>query len=161
LKGQTKLIAAGSLIVIAVIYLIVSSTTATAHYFVTVSELRAKGQAAVGRKMTVSGAVIGDSIKYDASKPTVSFTIAQVPGDPKEVERAGGLAAVLDAAASDPNAPRLDVVYDNIKPDLLQAKAQAIIRGELGSDGRFRADEVLLKCPSKYQQGVPTQAAAN
>ena len=157
MNNQTKFAVAGLLIVTAVVYLIVSSTRAAAHYFATVSELQAKGAAATGRKITVSGAVIGDSIKYDSSLPRVTFTIAQVPGDPKDVARAGGLAAVLQAAAGDPNAARLDVVYDSIKPDLLQDRAQAIIRGSVGSDGRFHADEVLLKCPSRYEAGVPTQ----
>jgi cytochrome c-type biogenesis protein CcmE len=45
-----------------------------------------------------------------------------------------------------------------VKPDLLKHESQAIIRGRLGEDGRFYADEVLLKCPSRYQEAVPEQA---
>ncbi len=156
--GKTKLIIAGLLIVTAVVYLIVSNTGSTAHYFLTIEELQAMGEEAVGRSLTVSGAVIGDSIVYDPSVPRVTFTIVQVPGDPEEVERAGGLAAVLHAAVNDPNAPRLEVVYDDVKPDLLKGEAQAIVRGQLGEDGRFYADEVLLKCPTRYEEAVPDQA---
>ena len=29
--------------------------------------------------------------------------------------------------------------------------------GQLGTDGVFHADELLLKCPSKYQEAVPQQ----
>jgi cytochrome c-type biogenesis protein CcmE len=79
------------------------------------------------------------------------------PGDPKELERAGGLAAVLHAAVSDPDAPRLGIVYDDVKPDLLQHEAQAIVRGRLGEDGRFYADDVLLKCPTRYEEEIPDQ----
>lgn len=156
--GKTKLIIAGLLIVTAVVYLIVSNTGSTAHYFLTIEELQAMGEEAIGRSLTVSGAVIGDSIVYDPSVPRVTFTIVQVPGDPEEVERAGGLAAVLHAAVNDPNAPRLEVVYDDVKPDLLKGEAQAIVRGQLGEDGRFYADEVLLKCPTRYEEAVPDQA---
>lgn len=105
-----------------------------------------------------SGAVLGDTIFYDATIPRLTFTIVQVPGDPNEVEQAGGLTAVLNAAVSDPDAPRLDVIYDGVKPDLLQHKAQPIIRGHLAEDGHFSADEIRLKCPSRYEEGVPDQA---
>ncbi|HIP87019.1 MAG TPA: cytochrome c maturation protein CcmE [Anaerolineales bacterium] len=159
--GKTKLIIAGLLIVTAVVYLIVSNTGSTAHYFLTIEELQAMGEEAVGRSLTVSGAVIGDSITYDPSVPRVTFTIVQVPGDPEEVERAGGLAAVLHAAVNDPNAPRLEVVYNDVKPDLLKGEAQAIVRGQLGEDGRFYADEVLLKCPTRYEEAVPDQAGGS
>jgi cytochrome c-type biogenesis protein CcmE len=32
--------------------------------------------------------------------------------------------------------------------------------GQVGTDGIFHADELLLKCPTKYQQAVPSQAAS-
>jgi len=158
--GKTKFVIAGLLIVAAVIYLVVSNTGSTAHYFLTVEEVLAMGDRAVGRNLTVSGAVLGDSIVYDPSAPRVTFTIVQVPGDPEEVERAGGLAAVLHAAVNDPTAPRLEVVYNDVKPDLLTGEAQAIVRGQLGEDGRFYADEVLLKCPTRYEEEVPSQVEA-
>ncbi|HID88688.1 MAG TPA: hypothetical protein EYP52_03135 [Anaerolineae bacterium] len=71
------------------------------------------------------------------------------------------MAAVLHAAVNDPNAPRLEVVYNDVKPDLLKGEAQAIVRGQLGEDGRFYADEVLLKCPTRYEEAVPDQAGGS
>ena len=156
--GKGKFVVAGLLIVAAVVYLIVSSTGSTARYFLTVEELEEMGAEAYDRNVTVSGAVLGDTIDYDSSVPRVTFTIVQVTSDPQEVERAGGLAAVLEAAVSDADALRLEVVYEDVKPDLLQHETQAIIRGQMGPDGRFYADEVLLKCPTKYEEGVPGQA---
>jgi len=158
MTGRTKFVFAGLLIAAAVTYLIVSSTGSTAHYFLTIEELRAMGDDAYGRNITISGAVLGDTIAYDSSGPRVTFTVVQVPGDPEEVERGGGLAAVLHAAVNDLGAPRLEVVYNDVKPDLLQHEAQAIIRGQLGEDGRFYADEVLLKCPTRYEEDVPGQS---
>ncbi len=156
--GKGKFVVAGLMIVAAVVYLIVSSTGSTARYFLTVEELEEMGAEAYDRNVTVSGAVLGDTIDYDSSVPRVTFTIVQVTSDPQEVERAGGLAAVLEAAVSDADAPRLEVVYEDVKPDLLQHETQAIIRGQMGPDGRFYAEEVLLKCPTKYEEGVPGQA---
>ena len=162
MAGKTKFIFAGLLIVAAVAYLIVSSTGSTANYFLTIEELQAMGSETSGRNVTVSGAVLGDTIVYDPSEnPQVTFTVVQIPGDPEEIERAGGLAKVPHDAVNDPNAPRLDVVYRDVKPDLLQNEAQAIMRGQMGEDGLFYADEVLLKCPTRYEEDLPEQTGGS
>jgi cytochrome c-type biogenesis protein CcmE len=157
--GKGKVLIAGALIVAAVIYLVISNTSHSAHYFLTIEELQTmESDALVGRNLTVSGAVLGDTIAYDASQPRLTFTVVQMPGDPKAVERAGGLATVLHNAVNDPDAPRLEVVYEDVKPDLLQHESQAIMRGQMRPDGRFYADEVLLKCPTRYEEDIPDQA---
>jgi len=112
----------------------------------------------LGRDLKIAGAVIGDSIQYEADTLTLSFTIANVPGDMDEIERAGGLAEALHRAVSDPNAQRLQVVYVGPMPDLLRDEAQAIVTGRLGEDGVFYADELLLKCPTRYEEEIPLQA---
>lgn len=156
--NRGKFFIGGFLIIAAIVYLIVSSTRANAQYFLTVVELTAKGKSMVGRNLRISGAVIGDSIQYDPQTLTLSFNIAQVPGDNKEIDAQGGLAKVLHTAVIDPNLPRLHVVYQGVKPDLLRNEAQAIITGKLGEDGIFYADELLLKCPTKYEEALPNQA---
>ena len=108
--------------------------------------------------MRVSGAVIGDSIQYDPQTLTLRFTVANVPADNEEIEAQGGLAAVLHEAVIDPNRARMEVVYTGVKPDLLRDEAQAIMTGHMGEDGAFYADELLLKCPTKYEEAVPSQA---
>jgi len=101
--------------------------------------------------------VIGDTIQYDAQTLTLSFEVAQVTGDNKEIEAQGGLAAVLHQAVIDPSRNRVKIVYVGPKPDLLRDEAQAIVTGHLGPDGVFYADELLLKCPTKYEEAVPQQ----
>lgn len=112
-----------------------------------------------GADVRISGAVIGDTIQYDPQTLTLKFTIANVPGDNNTIDAQGGLAAVLHAAVLDPNRTRLQVVYQGVKPDLLRNEAQAILTGKLGQDGVFYATDLLLKCPTKYQDAVPSQAA--
>ena len=155
--GRMKFIIGGLLIIAAVTYLIISSTRASAQYFLTVEELAAKGDSVIGRDLRISGAVIGDSIQYDAQDLKLSFTVANIPGDNKEIEAQGGLATVLNKAVNDPNNQRLQVVYFGPKPDLLRDEAQAIMTGQVGEDGVFYADELLLKCPTKYEEAVPEQ----
>ena len=156
--GRTKFIIGGVLILAAVVYLIASSTQANAEYFMTIDELKAQGQSVIGKNLRVSGAVVGDTIQYDPQTLTLTFDVAHVPGDNKEIEAEGGLAAVLHAAVVDPNRARIKVVYNGPRPDLLKDEAQAIMTGQLGADGVFHADELLLKCPTKYQEAVPSQA---
>ena len=118
--GRLKFIIGGLLILAAVVYLIASSTQASAEYFLTIDELHAQGQSVTGKNLRVSGAVIGNSIKYDPQTLTLTFDVAHVPGDNKEVEREGGLAAVLHAAVIDSARNRISVQYSGPKPDLLE-----------------------------------------
>ena len=157
--GRSKFIIGGLLILAAVVYLIVSSTQASAEYFMTVDELSAQGGSVVGKNLRVSGAVVGDSIHYDPQTLTLSFEVAHVPGSNREVEDQGGLAAVLHAAVVDPGRTHIKVEYSGPKPDLLKDEAQAIMTGQIGADGIFHADELLLKCPTKYDEAVPGQAS--
>lgn len=153
--GRGKFIIGGLLIFAAVIYLIISSTKANAQYYMTIDELMTQGSQ--GRQVRVSGAVIGDTIQYDSKTLTLRFTVANVPGDNKEIEAQGGLAKVLHDAVTDPSRTRMQAVYEGPMPDLLQNEAQAIMTGQLGDDGIFYVDELLLKCPTKYEEAVPNQ----
>ena len=156
-QSKAKFIVGGALIIAAVIYLIVSSTQASAQYFLTVAELNQGNAAMVGKEVRISGAILGDSIKYDAETLTLEFTVVHIPGDNDEITAMGGLAAVLHAATIDPTLPRMQVVYQGVKPDLMRDEAQAIMTGRVGADGVFQADELLLKCPTKYEEAVPEQ----
>jgi len=157
IQGRVKFIFGGLLILAAVIYLIISATKANAEYFMTVNELKSKGNSLVGRSLRISGAVIGTTIGYDPQMMNLTFEIANVPGDNASIEMGGGLAAVLHAAVTDPTRARLTIVYNGPKPDLLRDEAQAIVTGHLDENGIFHADELLLKCPTKYQEAVPSQ----
>jgi len=158
IHGRAKFIIGGLLILAAVIYLIISATQANAEYFMTVNEIESKGNTLVGRSLRISGAVVGTTIQYDPQTMDLTFEIANVPGDNAAIEMGGGLAKVLHAAVTDPTRTRLMIVYSGPKPDLLRDEAQAIVTGHLGEDGIFYADELLLKCPTKYQEAVPSQA---
>jgi cytochrome c-type biogenesis protein CcmE len=154
-----KFMIGGILILGAVVFLIWSSTAATSEYFLTINELNEKGSKVVDKNLRVSGAVLGDTIQYDAQNLVLTFEVAHVPGDNAEIEAQGGLAEVLHQAVVDPSRQRMKVVYKGVMPDLLRNEAQAIMTGHLGEDGIFYADELLLKCPTKYEEAVPDQVA--
>jgi cytochrome c-type biogenesis protein CcmE len=138
--ARTKFLVGGLVILVAVAYLIVSSFGSSAQYFLTVAELQDKGTAIVGDDVRISGVVIGDSISYDAQSLRLEFDIVD------SLEDLGN---------------PLHVVYIGPKPDLMKHEAQAIIEGTWSEDGTFfahdRADSLLLKCPTRYEEDYPEQ----
>jgi cytochrome c-type biogenesis protein CcmE len=151
---QWKFVLAGAILLGAIAFLIISQTTAGAQYYITVENLLTSNKY-TGQTVRLSGAVIGDSIKYDSEKLIIEFSIANIPNNIENLEKA------LYQAANDPNAMRLPVRVENqVKPDLLKGEAQAILTGKLGADGVFHASELLLKCPSRFQEADPNKAIA-
>lgn len=129
-----------ALLIVAAAFLIVTNMTVNAQYFYTVEELRAKGQSVVEQNVRVSGAVINSSTKFEVrdNQPYLEFEIA-------------------DADKLGVQTP-LRILYNGPKPDLIEEPhAQAIVEGHLGADGKFHADNLLLKCPSRYEEQFPDQ----
>ncbi len=155
--GQWRFIVGGVLIATAILYLILSSTKANAQYFLTIDELLARKDAMQGQSVRISGAVIGDSIQVNQDTLEIRFTMANIPGDQKAIDLRGGIVKVLHQAVTDGSSSTLEVIYIGVKPDLLKDEAQAIVTGRLGEDGVFNADELLLKCPTRYEEALPDQ----
>ena len=158
--NRWKFLVGGLMLLVAVGYLIFTNSQNTAQYYYTIEEMNA-GAADVGENVRISGAVLGDSIAYDAETLTLSFSIAHVPGDQNEINALGGLAEVLHQAVNNPAASRLEVVYVGPLPDLMQHEAQAIMDGRVGADGVFYADTLMLKCPTRYDEQVPAQVGSS
>jgi cytochrome c-type biogenesis protein CcmE len=149
--GRSRFLIGGVAILVAIGFLILNGTLSNAQYFITVDELLSRPEL-MGQTVRISGAVDGDTITYDSSTLTINFTMANIP------EESDDLAQTLHLAVNDPAATRIAVVVENEPmPDLLQHEAQAILTGELGEDGVFHADELLLKCPTRYEEALPEQ----
>lgn len=156
--GRSKFIIGGVILLAAVVYLIVNAVINQQEYFITVNRMVESQSQYVGKDIRISGAVIGDTIEYDGS--TLSFEIVHIPDSAAEIEDEGGLAEVLHEATTNPDAKRVKIMlFDEPMPDLLQHEAQAIVTGTLGEDGIFYADELLLKCPTRYEEAVPEQTS--
>lgn len=146
-----------AVLVLAVLSLRELASQHPAQYFLTVGEVLARESKLVEKNIRISGVVLGDTIEYDEAAQSLSFTIANVPADYRTVEELGGLQKVLQEAANNPGSPRIKVQFVGTRPELLRDGAQAIMTGKLGSDGIFYADEILLRCPTRYEEAVPEQ----
>jgi cytochrome c-type biogenesis protein CcmE len=151
-SGRWKFLIGGVLILASIGYLVITSTLTGARFFITVDEVVANPKY-LGDTVRISGAVIGSTIQQEFvtvdnnEKTAITFTISNIP------DKFDNLADALHESVTDPNATRLPVYYEGDMPNLLQHEAQAILTGTLGPDGVFHATELLLKCPSRFQDG--------
>jgi len=150
-KTNWKLIIGCLAIAGAVIYLLVSSTLGSMQYFITIDELLQNPASYQNKTVRVSGAVIGDSVIVNTDTSTVEFTAANISSDHEAIAESGGMAAALFEAVNNPDTRRIKIVYHGVKPDLLKDQTQAILTGKLDAKNVFQADEILLKCPTKYE----------
>jgi cytochrome c-type biogenesis protein CcmE len=123
-----KFIIGGVLVIGLVIVLIVQATLSTGAYYLTVSELDARGTEMVGERVRVSGAVVEGSEVWQPREMTLQFAI------------------------TDEGGKELPIVFYGPRPDNFQRAAEAIVEGELLADGSFKANTLLLKCPSRYEE---------
>jgi cytochrome c-type biogenesis protein CcmE len=94
-------------------------------YYLTVSEfLDQPGRAMAG--VRINGKVVPGSIDRLPGGTEVRFTMS----DGQRV---------------------LPVHFRGIIPDTFVDEADVVVEGQLGGDGRFAADTLLAKCPSKYE----------
>ncbi len=130
-KINTKFIIGGALLLLFVGFLafqMVQATLTTGAYYMTVAEVQAKGSTIFGDRVRVNGAVVAGSEDWNAKEITLKFKIADESG--KE----------------------LPVVFYGPRPDNFQRAASAIAEGALQPDGTFKAETLLLKCPSRYEE---------
>lgn len=123
-----KFIIGGLLVIGLVIVLIVQATVSTGAYYLTVGELNTKGSEMVGERVRVSGAVVEGSELWQPKEMTLQFSITDEEGK------------------------QLPIVFYGPRPDNFQRAAEAIVEGELLADGSFKANTLLLKCPSRYEE---------
>lgn len=132
-RYNTKYLAGGFLILLFVAFLgyqIVQATRTTGAYFMTVDELRAASASLIGQRVRVNGSVVAGSEDWNAEAVTLKFAIIDEQGGTQE----------------------LPIVFYGPRPDNFQRAASAIVEGELQPDGTFLAQELLLKCPSRYEE---------
>jgi cytochrome c-type biogenesis protein CcmE len=103
------------------------------EYYQTLHEFRAAG--VVGKPARVHGFVALGSIERDVAGRQVRFGVVNDP------PHAGG-------ASGEP----LSVVYATLEtPDMFKDGAEVVVEGRLGDGAVFHADNVLAKCPSKFE----------
>lgn len=81
----------------------------------------------------IENKVDNSTIKYDATKPELTFEMA------------------------DDKNNRIKVTYLDVKPDNFDSGYPVIVEGRFTGKDTFKADKVLVKCPSKYEEEAQKQ----
>lgn len=126
----------GALVLIAgAIFIMLSGMRNSSQYFQTVSELK-KHNDLVGKGLRVNGHVDSTTVSWDADSLTLKFELT-------------------DGSSS------LPVIYKGVAPDMFNSGESIVVEGKLGQDGIFHANNILVKCPSKYEPAAKEQTTAD
>ncbi len=132
-NSKIKFIVGGAVIVALIGYLIVSSISTQGAYFREVGEVLDQQTVLTGKSLRVSGKIVTESIQYDAANLDLRFKIS----DPTDATK------------------QLPIHFHGVQPDQISREnTEAIVEGTMGSDGSVEANNLLLKCPSRYEEGV-------
>ena len=114
------------ILVLVVGYLIYLSFGSSVSYYVTVSEFLARSAELHDTDVRVAGKIADSPIDWDTEDLELSFNITE-----------GG--------------ETIKVIYQGAKPSGFKAGSDVLVEGRCNSDGVFRASQIILKCPSKYE----------
>jgi cytochrome c-type biogenesis protein CcmE len=126
-KYQVKYLLGAAVIFGVIGYLIFFGLTQTSQWAINVTELHAKGSAAIGQGVRVSGQLEADSVEKDIKANTIAFVLTD-------------------------GVNRLPVTYSGVVPDTFDRAVEVVAEGKLNPDGSFSASNVLARCPSKYDE---------
>jgi cytochrome c-type biogenesis protein CcmE len=128
---QIKFIVGGAVVLGLIVYLIVSAISTSGAYYREVGEVLGNQAELTGKNLRVSGNIVTESIKYDPAKLDLNFKIS----DPANA------------------AKQIPIRFHGVKPDQMEREgSSAIVEGTLGSNGIVEANNLLLKCPSRYEE---------
>ena len=130
-NSRIKFVVGGLIILALILYLIVSSISSAGAYYREVGEVLTEQTALTGKSLRVSGNIVTESVVYDAATLDLSFRIS----DPTDANK------------------QLAVHFHGVQPDQITREgSSAIVEGSLGNDGIVEANNLLLKCPSRYEE---------
>jgi cytochrome c-type biogenesis protein CcmE len=128
-RARTRLIGVTVVVLVAILAIVLLTGNKQAAVYSTVSSV-SKDSSLVGKRVKVGGSVVAGS--WNKQSNPMKFTIRE------ESDTAG-------------TGPTLKVVYTGAAPNTFGDGVVAIVTGTLGADGVVQANEMITKCPSKYE----------
>ncbi len=134
MKRSSKKVLVGVMVVVAAVaFLIYRGVSTTGAYYLTVTELRTSEVGlglGAGEVVRVGGDVVPGTVAYDQRDLVLEFSIRD-PDRPDQM---------------------LAARYEGPKPDAFEPEIEVLLEGTFDRDRNlFRAENLLVKCPSKYQ----------
>ena len=127
MSSTTKFIVGGIVVVVVIGVLIATSFSGSTSDYLTVAQVKALGPDQT-RNSRVSGEIVPDSIDWSTRELHLTFAIEDGTGT-------------------------LPISYYGPQPDMLVDAVEAVVIGKYNpSEDVFEAEELLMKCPSKYEE---------
>ena len=131
-SNRTRFIIVAAVVCLALAFMIWAAFGENTRYFLTVSEFNSRAEIQDGQMVRVSGKLVEGTFDRGEKSTISHFQITD-----KEGEFSGS--SVLLAR------------YEGVLPDLFfNPHSEIILEGSYNGDGTFHANEILVKCPSKY-----------
>lgn len=141
-SNRTRFLVLGTVIILALGYMIYAAFPDNALYFLTVSEFNQKADVQDGRLVRVTGKLVDGTFDRPERSTLSHFQLTDKDGEVPS--------SVLSAS------------YTGVLPDLFfNPHSEIILEGSVGEEQIFQADNILVKCPSKYQSLEEEEGAAS
>ncbi len=134
-KGVSLTFVVGLLVAVAAVGYIIMDGADDAVFAYTVDQAAEKNDDLVGKRFRVRGTVQEGSLKQKPGTLDVRFDLIH-------------------------EGETITVAYDKPLPDTFKPGIEVIAEGELGKNNVLTAENVIAKCPSKYEEGAPTAKEA-
>jgi cytochrome c-type biogenesis protein CcmE len=122
-----KFIIGGVVVAVVIGLLIAVSFSGSTSDYLTIAQVRAL-EPEQTRDSRVAGEIVPDSVDYDTGELHLTFSIQDETG-------------------------ALPISYHGPQPDMLVDAVEAVAIGKYDTAGKvFIAEELLMKCPSKYEE---------
>ena len=127
MSSTMKFLAGGIVVAVVIGVLIATSFSGSTSDYMTVAEVKALG-ADQTRDSRVLGEIVPNSVNYNTSELLLTFQIMD-------------------------NTGTLPISYHGPQPDMLVDAVEAVAIGKYDPAAQvFAAEELLMKCPSKYEE---------
>jgi cytochrome c-type biogenesis protein CcmE len=125
--STTKFIIGGVVVAVVIGLLIATSFSGSTSDYLTIAQVKALGPDQA-RDSRVTGAIVADSVNWSTQEMLLTFEIQDETGT-------------------------LPIAYRGPQPDMLVDAVEAVAIGKYDVEGQiFVAEELLMKCPSKYEE---------
>lgn len=132
MNKKLRLIIAFGLIAGAIGLLITNGLKNNTGSYLTIKEASAIQKTSAGKFIQMEGTLVKGSTKWDAENVILKFKLQ----DGKN---------------------KIDVSYNGVKPDNFDSGYPIIVEGRFNSDNQFVAENIKVKCPSKYEAEAKKQ----
>ena len=127
MSSTVKFLIGGLVVVVVISVLIATSFSGSTSDYLSIADVKALGPEQT-RDSRVAGEIVPDSVDWSTRELHLTFQIEDGTG-------------------------QLDISYHGPQPDMLVDAVEAVVIGKYDPAAQvFEAEELLMKCPSKYEE---------